>query len=165
MRRQRAAGHLLCLLCLALLTGCLTRTTAPGADMAYGQVGAASYTYLRWPEGLRILVWHDPAEAATCGGSGSTQEPDYRILCDVQLANGRSLVYAVETRVGVNAQFELNGTPYDLADGNVLIVSSSGSSASVTQLQRDLANLSVAYDDIAAFAAADPDLAPLVSPP
>ena len=85
-----------------LVISCSPRTTPPGANTIYGGVEEARFSYHYWQEGLAILFWHDFVRGGEgCTGSGSTEDPVYRLECDVESGDGRSFSWKVHTRDGV----------------------------------------------------------------
>jgi len=145
---------------LLAVSGC-SRTTPPGPDTAYGQFEGTGYVFYRWEQGLRLMIWHD-ATGATSSGSGSTSDPVYRVEGQAVYSDGSTLSWTIETRDGQNAQFTLNGVSYDLAQGTLFLVRTSGGSIEVEQLRRDVSSVQLERDSILAFAQADPDIAPLI---
>jgi hypothetical protein len=138
------------------VAGC-GRSTPPGADVAYGQYRGASFTYLRWEEGLRIMIWTD-LDAASSHGSGSTRDPVYRLEGHAESPDGRQVDWRAETSDGKTAEFAIDDVAYDLSDGTLFIVTTARGATEVTQLERDLSGVQATYESGVAFAESDPAL-------
>ena len=149
---------LISLICLIGLAACGSGTTPPGANTAGGQYEGVSYTLMQWPQGQTIMLWHDVTEASFCDGSGSTDDPVYRLTCQATQDDATRLTWAAQTRNGQDVDFQIDGTAYDLANGTLFLVDTSGSRTAVTQLQRDLTAVTVEREDIIAFAQSDPEI-------
>lgn len=150
---------MLVLLLLFLFGAACGGTTPPGPDMAGGSYeDLAGYTYLRWPDGARLLFWHGVGDGG-CNGSGSTGDPVYRVACRIELENGRLLTWNARTEDGETIELAIDGVPYDVAAGNVFLLDASGAGTAVTQLQRDLSALDAMHDDVIAFARDDAEIA------
>ena len=75
---QFARWLLVPLALLALVVGgCAGKSTPPGADMAYGSVEGAGYTFMRWQEGLALMIWQRDTNFLMCEGEGSSRDPVY----------------------------------------------------------------------------------------
>ena len=112
------------MLVAGLLANCSPKSTPPGANSVGGSVdGVVLYSYHYWEEGLAILIWHDFSYGESgCRGSGSTEDPVYRLVCDVEARDGRRFNWEVHTGDGVTAQMWINGESYDLAHGAMFLV-------------------------------------------
>jgi hypothetical protein len=154
---QRVALLLLTVLLLLVSSGCY-RTTPPGPDTAGGKFEGAAYVFCRWKQGLRLMIWHD-ATGATSSGSGSTSDPVYRVEGQAVNEGHHGFTWALETRDGQTAQFRINDVSYDLSEGTLFLVSTSGSSTGIEQLRRDLSGVQPNRESILAFATDDPDVA------
>lgn len=150
------------LLALPLLSGCEPRTTPPGPNAIGGTIGGTSYTMLAWDEGLRILLWSDIVGTGGSAGSGSTEDEVYRQRGDSQAPDGRSYSYSLETRDGVTADFAIDGTPYDLEEGTLFIVTTSGERNSVRQLGVDLSAIPTTNEGIERFGQDEPAIATFI---
>jgi len=145
---------------LLAVSGC-SRTTPPGPDTAYGQFEGTGYLFYRWEQGLRLMIWHDATDA-TSTGSGSTSDPIYRVDGRAVSPGVPPIEWTIETSDGQTAQFTLSGVSYDLTQGTLFLVRTSGGSIEVEQLRRDLSSVQLERDSILAFAQADPDIARLI---
>ena len=151
---------------LLTITACAPRTTAPAPDVAAGAVDGTGYRFLRWKQGLAILIWYDfrgdSASSSTSSGGGLGARPTYTVEGHAKSADGRRLEWRVETTDGRTASFRLNGEPYEVSRGTLFIVRMEDGDADVTRLERDLSRVEPNHASIVAFARGDPDLAPLV---
>ena len=94
------------LLIASVLIGCSPGSTPPGANSIGGVVDGGSYSYHYWEEGLAILIWQDASYGTgeSCSGTGSTEDPVYRLECDVDSTDGQTFSWKVDTRDGVAAE-------------------------------------------------------------
>ena len=145
------------ILLVVLFSGCALKSTPPGADIAAGGFDQGGYIFLRWSEGLRVLVLHNQ-QGSSCHGSGSTTDPTYRLECYAQAADGGRIDLTLHTADGQTAQLWLNKVSYDLAQGTVFLIATNPEGIEAIQLSRDLAGLTVDYDSIIALIERDPDI-------
>jgi hypothetical protein len=154
----------LLILIAGLVISCSPGTTPPGANTIYGGVEEARFSYHYWQEGLAILFWHDHVRGGEgCSGSGSTEDPVYRLECDVESEDGQTFSWQVHTRDGVTADMWIDGQSYDLSQGNMFLVSMGETGPEVQQLQRDFSTLERSDEAIAAMATTDPDVANFIA--
>jgi hypothetical protein len=139
--------------------GFSSRSTPPGADAAGGSLEQASYIFLRWKEGLAVMMWHDFLESGRGSGSGSTTDPIYQYQGWAESSDGRRFEWEVQTADGKTALFKIDDTSYDLADGRLFIVTIKDGKTQVRQLDRDLSNVQTDRESIVTFAKNDPDVA------
>jgi hypothetical protein len=147
-------------------SGCASPATSmpPGADVDLGAFEQTSYTFLRWKEGLAIMIWHDfVLDSADNHGPRSTTDPVYRAEGYAESKRGHRLEWKAHTTDGKTAQFWIDNVPYDLADGTLFIVTTANGELEITQLQRDLSGVQPDRESCLAFAQSDPDLARFVS--
>lgn len=152
------------LLIASFVISCSPKSTPPGANTIYGGVDEARYSYHYWEEGLAILFWHDFVRGEEgCTGSGSTEDPVYRLQCDVKSGDGRSFSWKVHTQDGVTADMWIEDQSYDLSQGNMFLVSAGDGGLQVEQFQRDFSKLEPSNDAISALAGNDPDVANFIA--
>ncbi len=145
---------------LALVVGgCAGKSTPPGADMAYGSVEGAGYTFMRWQEGLALMIWQRDTNFLMCEGEGSTRDQIYELNCQAESDDGYRLDWTIQTADGQTAQLEMDNATYDLSGGTLLLIKAGDAGLEVIQLDRDLSGLPFDHDRIAAFATSDPDIA------
>lgn len=142
---------------LAVASGC-QQSTPPGADMVAAKVGQASYTFLHWKEGLRVMIWFDMAAQISGEGSGSTDDPVHRVMGHAAASDGRRVDWRLETENGTTATFSIAGQTYDLTEGTLFLVRTQGGDVRVQQLSRDLSGLQPTNESCAAFAETDTDV-------
>lgn len=146
------------------LIGCSAKSTPPGANSIGGSVDGANYSYHYWDEGLAILIWHDFSYGAEgCSGTGSTEDPVYRLECSVEAQDGRRFEWEVHSSDGQTGDMWINGESYNLSQGTLFLVSSQGDDVKVNQLQRDFSELEATNEAIAGMAQSDPDVANFVT--
>jgi hypothetical protein len=151
---------LIALLALSL-SGCAYKSTPPGPGAAGGQYEGAAFSFLRWKEGLAIVIWHD-LESFTSHGSGSTTDPVYRLQGSAESRDGRHVDWVVETDDGKTARFWIDDTRYDLSAGALFVITTEHDRTNVMQLERDLSGVQPNYESCVAFARNDPDLTRLI---
>lgn len=152
------------LLVLGFLASCTPKSTPPGASSIYNMVNGARYTYHYWEEGLAILLWYDfTGGGEGCTGSGSTEDPVYRLECDVENADGQTFSWKVHTSDGVTADMWINDQPVDLSEGTMFLASSGEDGLHFQQLQRNFSELEPTNEAISALASSDPDVAEFIA--
>jgi hypothetical protein len=148
------------LVLLALVVGgCTGKSTPPGADIASGSVEGASYTFMRWQEGLALMIWQRDTNFLMCEGGGSTRDQIYELNCLAGSEDGYHLDWTLQTADGKTAQLEMGNATYDLSEGTLLLVKPGDGGTEVIQLHRDLSGIPFDHDQIAAFATSDADIA------
>jgi hypothetical protein len=145
------------ILIVGLLTGCAPKSTPPGDNSISGVAEGARYSYHYWDEGLALLFWYDfSSGGGGCVGSGSTEDPVYRLECDVDNLAGQRVKWLAETTDGVAADLWIDGRQYDLANGTMFLIATRGNSLQIEQVARDLSQLAPDVDELAALATEDP---------
>ena len=164
----------LALLIALLATGiaaCGGGSTPPVADKALGSVPQGGYLFLRWPEGLEVMIWHDLAGEGTGHSAGSVAGRLYIERGSARSVDGRSLGWEVQTVDGTMGEVHIGGDRYDLEAGRLFLVTTRGGTTAVRQVQRDLSAVPLDHEGILAFARSDPDMAafldqiPTATPP
>jgi hypothetical protein len=152
------------LLIAGFISSCSPNSTPPGANSIGGSVGGTLYSYHYWQEGLAILIWHDFSYGESgCGGSSSTEDPVYRLNCDVEAHDGRRFSWEVHSSDGLTAEMWIDGDNFDLSQGTLFLVSSQDSGTQVVQVQRDFSELEPANETISALASSDDAIANFVA--
>jgi hypothetical protein len=133
------------LLISSFLISCSPGSTPPGANSIGGVVDGGSYSYHYWEEGLAILLWQDTSYATgeSCSGTASTDDPAYRLECDVLGPEGRYYSWKANTTDGVTAEMWIEDQRFDLSRGAMFLVNIREDGVQVEQLQRDLSALEV----------------------
>jgi hypothetical protein len=103
--------------------------SAPGLNIAF----------LRWKEGLRVLVVDDVTGQHGSHGTGSTDNPVYTATVSAGDADAGGYTCRLETRDGKSAACRINGKEYDLSKGTLFVIKAKGAQTEVHQLRRDLA--------------------------
>jgi len=149
---------------LLTLSSC-ARTTPPGPNEIAGAVeGGVTYMLLDWQEGLRIMIWDDIAYGGHYSGSTSSNtDPIFHLEGSGQGANNRGYEYTLETSDGLQADFAIDGTAYDLSQGTVFLVSVASDEKQVQQLNLDLSGMSPTDDGIVAFGKDIPEIAAFIT--
>jgi hypothetical protein len=154
----------LCALLIVLLalapSGCY-RSTPPGAAIAGGKVGDGGFTFLRWKQGLAIMIWHD-LDSCSNRGAGTAGDPIYRLTGFASSLDGRRVSWQVQTMDGKTGQLWIDDMSYDLAAGTLFIVTTRNGPTHIQQLYRDLSGVRPDYESCVAFARGDPDLARMI---
>ncbi len=165
MYNVRARYVWVCLFLIAgFLISCSPNSTPPGANSIGGVVDGAAYSYHYWEEGLAILIWHDLSYGGEgCSGTGSTEDPVYRLECDVNSTDGRGFNWKAHTSDGVTADMWIEDQSFDLSKGTMFLVSTEDDGFQVEQLQRDFSELEASVEAISALAAGNPDVADFIA--
>jgi hypothetical protein len=142
---------------LAVASGC-RQSTPPGADMVSAKIGHASYTFLHWKEGLRVMMWFDMTDEVSGEGSGSTRDPVHKVVGHAAASDGRRVDWRLETVDGDTATFSIAGRTYDLSEGALFLIRTLDGGAQVQQLSRDLSAIQPTNESCAAFAETDTDV-------
>lgn len=148
---------------LALVAGgCAGKSTPPGAGTAYGAVEGAGYTFMRWQEGLALMIWQRDTNFLMCEGGSSTRDPVYELSCQAESDDGYRLDWTVQSTDGETAQLEMGNGTYDLSGGTLFFVRQREGGIEVIQLDRDLSGIPFDHNQITAFAKSDPDIAEFI---
>ena len=151
-KHTRLAPLVLTILLFSLVA--CSDSTAPEPNDINGAVeGGAAYLLLDWPEGLRIMIWDD---IVTHGGTyGSSTSATYDELFQQEgsahAADGEGYEYTIETGDGLQANFAIDGVPYDLNRGNVFLIRVADEKNKVQQLDLDLSGVAPTNAGVEAF--------------
>lgn len=158
----RLAGVALLASLMATMATCTAADSPPAADKYLGTFAEGGYLFLRWPEGLQVMIWVDLGEAAehSAHSAGAADGPVYTERGFVQSAEGQRLTWELETANGKTGQLQMGDSRYDLSAGNLFVVTSQGGGVQVRQLSRDLSAVPLDHDAILAWAENNPDLLP-----
>ena len=159
MTGRPAGVALLIIVVAAAVAACTGSSSPPGANKYLGSLEQGGYLLLRWQEGLDVMIWHDFACSAVAHSAGSTEDRVYTERGSARSADGRSFEWELQTTDGRTGQMRIGKASYDLSAGTLFIVTTSGGTADVRQLDRDLSTVPLDHDGILAFAEKDPDLA------
>jgi hypothetical protein len=122
-------------------------------------VAQGDYLFLRWQEGLEVMIWHDLSGEGTGHSAGFAAGRLYIERGSARAADGRSLAWEVQTRDGTMGEMQIGGGRYGLEAGNLFLITTRGGTTAVRQLHRDLSGVPLDQEGILAFARSDPDLA------
>jgi hypothetical protein len=102
-------------------------------------VGQTSVDYKRSTRGLALVIWWDSAGASeSASESGPFGSNAWRAFTP---AKGKKITWEWKGAREKGGDFKLNGKPYDLAKGMLLLVSTKGGDIRVTQLDVDLSKV------------------------
>jgi hypothetical protein len=87
---------------LVFVLGCQPRSTPPGPGMLTSSGSGASFTYLKWDQGLRILFVDNVAGGRGSSSSGSTNDPVHRSRGYAGV-DGNSYKWEVDSTNGTSA--------------------------------------------------------------
>jgi hypothetical protein len=149
---------LLVVLVVTTIAACGGSSNPPGASKAMGSVAQGGYLFLRWPEGLEVMLWHDLAGESTADSAGFASGRLYIERGSARSADGRGLAWEVQTRDGTMGEMQIGGGRYGLEAGNLFLVTTRGGTTAIRQLHRDLSAVPLDHEGILAFARNDPDL-------
>jgi hypothetical protein len=145
------------------VAACTGSSTPPGANKYLGTFEGGGYLFLRWEEGLEVMLWHDMTGSAAAQSAGSTDDRVTIELGSARSADGRSLEWELRTTDGKRGELQIGGATYEVAGGSVFLVTTRGGTTEVRQLDRDLSSVPLSQEGILAFAENDPDLAAFIS--
>jgi hypothetical protein len=105
--------------------------------------------------GRAFVLWSD----APGGGGGNSSSNVQGIKCQGSLVgHGGRVAFTCETTDGKTGRVTISGVSYDLATGNLFLLSPEGKPSKVKHLKRDLSKLIFERDGLEAFARNDPDI-------
>jgi len=91
-------------LVIASVAACAPRLTAPAADVAAGAVGGTGYRFLRWKQGLAVMIWYDfrgdSGSSSTSSGGGLGAPSTYTIHGYAESEDGDRFEWEAETSDG-----------------------------------------------------------------
>ena len=99
----------------------------------------------------------------SCSGTGSTEDPVFRLECTVEAMDGQQLSWRVHTSDGVTGDMWIGDQPYDLSQGAMFLVSAGEGGLQIEQHQRDLSTLEPITSAITALIDSDPEVAAFVA--
>ncbi len=152
---------LLAMLLMSTFVGC-SKSTAPGADMAGGVFEESSFTFMKWKEGLTLMIWYEALASSNSHGSSSTESSVYTLEGYTESDDGIRIEWNLETSDGKTAEFAIDNTSYNLSEGSLFIISKTIETPSVVQLNHDLSGVRPNYDSCVAFGKSDPDVASFI---
>ncbi|NIV36662.1 MAG: hypothetical protein GWN58_46680, partial [Anaerolineae bacterium] len=156
--RYSASLAILAILVTGAATACSPGASPPAASKALGSAEQGGYLFLRWQEGLEVMLWHDLTGEGTADSAGFVSGPFYIERGYARSRDGRSLAWEIRTPDGKQGEAQIESVHYDLAAGSLFLLATQGGSTTVKQLPRDLSDVPLDHDGILAFARTDPDL-------
>ena len=144
------------------VVACGGPSSPPGAHKALGTCDQGGYLFLRWPEGLEVLIWHDLTGEAASRSTGFVSGHFFIERGSVHAAGGQSLAWEVQTTDGTSGEAQIGDVRYHLVAGTLFLVTTRGGATEVRQLSRDLSSVPLDHDGIVAFARKDTDLAAFI---
>lgn len=106
--------------------------------------GDVSFDFLKWDEGLTLLVVDDARRGHEVTGMGQLGDLLWKGSGDD--FDGGSFQWQLETNDGQNARFVLNDQAYELSEGALFVVRTRGETVQVLQLKRDLSAVPLDVD-------------------
>jgi len=165
MNTNRCVNFLLLLLCVTVLAGCERKTAAPSAPVPQTLSGMTrdrtSYTFLKWNEGLAIMLV-DHCDVHRMSGSSGSGKPDQR-RGDAHWRDRDADEWKVgyewhlETDDGQTAVIAINNVEYDLSKGAVFRIDTGGDEAVVTQMDSNLSRIQPDRNSTDHFVASTPE--------
>ncbi|HUG18904.1 MAG TPA: hypothetical protein VMM56_07980 [Planctomycetaceae bacterium] len=149
MNTPRSHDFLLLLLCASVVAGCGRKSAAPSAPVPQTLSGMTrdrtSYTFLKWDEGLAIMLvdWCDAHHMSSSSGNGELDQRNGDAYWWDKVSDEwkEGYEWQLETSDGQTAKITINDVQYDLAKGAVFRIDTGGDGATVTQISRDLSNI------------------------
>lgn len=139
-----------------VLSACSSISKSPEPEMAAGVYIQSGYEFYQWDDGLALMIWHDGTK--TLGCSSSTNGQIYVMTCQGVSNDNNAFRWHFETSDGSGVQFSIDDNLFDLKDGGLFVIRSSGGSTEVRQLKRDLSEVKANAESVTAFGLSDPDV-------
>lgn len=108
------------------------------------------------------MLWHTSVPDSTCDSSSDTSVDITLVQCQLRTADGFEFAWQINTEDGRTAEFMLDGQPYDLADGNLFLITIENGVLDVQQMERDLSGVAANHDGVTQFGLADPDISQFI---
>jgi hypothetical protein len=133
-------------------SGIITWSSSAGKGNALPGIDQGSVYHL----GTAIVLWSD----APGGGGGSLNSDVQGVKCQGSLLarDRRRVEFHCETKDAKTGQVTIGGATYDLMDGNLFLISTTGDQSQVKQLKRSLTELKFERESLEAFGKNDPDI-------
>jgi hypothetical protein len=124
-------------------------------------VGDTSVTFVRSDRGLAIVIWSDAVGASGSGTESGLFSSTAR--GHFTAADGSKIHWSWHGPREKGGDFQLDGQPYDLANGTVILVATKGGKVRVTQLDVDLSKVPPNVQGIKALAKSEARVARFVA--
>lgn len=138
-------------------TGCAEKTPPPDPNTVYGKYGQASYTFLRWDQGLEVLLWHDLPYSTFCQASDRNNSPVFTLQCVAGTIDD-GIAWIVRTRNGVKGQLKIANRTYKLTNGTLFLIRTTTDGYHIFQEERAFESLLLERESVIDFAESDPDI-------
>jgi hypothetical protein len=125
-----------------------------------GVYAQAGYEFYRWEDGPVLMIWHDGIQSSGC--ASRTNEQIFVMDCHALTNDNSRFDWSLETRDGDTVDFFLNDQEFDLADGDLFVITASGGSTNVRQLRRDLSKVQPNAEQVIDFGLAEPAVQELI---
>jgi hypothetical protein len=126
--------------------------------MAAGVYVSVGYEFFHWEEGLNVMIWHDAVSNSSCDSSGSTDDAVHTVICHAVSGTGKRFDWQIETLDGLTGEFRINDKPFDLSEGRIFIVTTSGGAIDIQQEQGDLSSVKPESESIVAYGLDNEDI-------
>ena len=140
MRKRIVVGSVAIVICLALAAGVLFLWNPSyingGGGLSLGRTGIQ---YLQSGDKIALVIWTDNVGASESNSESSLISS--RASGFLSSPDGRRIVWEWNNPKQKGGDFQIDGTPFDLANGTLLLVSTKGGKVRVTQLDVDLSKV------------------------
>jgi hypothetical protein len=137
-------------------SACSPTATLLDPETATGVYVHSGFEFYLWEEGLALMIWHDGTNHVSC--SNSTNNQRYEINCNALAHNNNSFDWHLETNDGKTAKFSIDDVLFDLKNGALFVIRSSGGNTEVRQLMRDLSEVQANAESVTEFGLSNPDI-------
>jgi hypothetical protein len=124
-----------------------------------GSIGGTSTQFVRSEEeGVSLLLWFDSQVGSSRSGTSTgwfTSSADGHVVT----ADGKLVAWQWDAARPRGGHFQINGTPYELANGTLILVSTKGGQVRVTQVNVDMSRLTPDDRGLTALAQSQPKVA------
>ena len=134
-------------------SGIITWSSSAGKGNPLPGIDQGSVYHL----GTAFVLWSDAPGGG--GGSSSSDVQGFKCQGSLLARDRRRVEFHCETKDAKTGQVTIDGTTYDLADGNLFLLSTAGDQSQVKQLKRSLTELKFERESLEAFGKNDPDIA------
>jgi hypothetical protein len=148
--------------CLGLVGVVILRQLTLSGGGGTTPVGETYVTYLLLNDRIALVVWTDNTgfsghESESSLFSGASARGSFSSV------DGKRIDWEWNAPKEKGGDFQLNGTPYDLANGTLFLVSTKGGQVRVTQLDVDLSKVQPNKEGFEALAKNDPKISQFIA--
>lgn len=144
---------LLFMLLVSVVSACSSTPLPPSPEVVAGVYVRSGYEFYRWEEGIALMIWHDGIQSSDC--ASSTDEHSFVMRCHAISEQEVRFDWQLESIDGKDVDFRINDEAFDLVDGALFIISTTGGDTRVRQLDRDLSTVAPNADGVVEFGLAD----------